>query len=438
MLKNIRFKREAVNFFKRNIVFSGMFIIIYSLFCSTSAFSESQRERYVDEEHGFEILAPSSWFVHKDAGGTPVFTQSSTSQVKFPRIGIIVESLPYEAMTAFDCSESLVKQYIEMAKQAKAIFKLIEPVTEIKVNGMKGAKFMFNMMAQDGSNSVRYIDCKFVRENYIISIIGISYSGNFNQYINEFEDCINSFRSTANGSEDITNLQDLVKTQLDFIPLEKEKWLLLKNDILSAMRANETFETMFILKDKTEPKGAQNEYISMQWLMKFMSPNNFEIDQSNYKTGENDIWRVVDDKIYIKIGVWMGMPTQGDNDALQGMVKARKEIYKILSYQKYIEMIEKEAPSGIMKDAQDKYTVFQFKPQEIEDLFTGNHKEGKFDCEMFVWGSNKDHRIAFVRTVIEGLDADNKAVKQEYEHFFNNYNYPFKLGIPEMGWMKGK
>ena len=48
------------------------------------------------------------------------------------------------------------------------------------------------------------------------------------------------------------------------------------------------------------------------------------------------------------------------------------------------------------------------------------------------------HRIAFVRTVIEGLDADNKAVKQEYEHFFNNYNYPFKLGIPEMGWMKGK
>lgn len=402
------------------------------------ALPENPEGRFVNEEYGFEIMGPRGWFMHLGQGGKQTaayFTKQSEEKFILPVLGVTIDMAPPNIQTALDFTNFVLPGYQGPAKRDQGVFNLIESPHEIEINGLKGSRFIFEMLARN-NKGIKSIDCKFMRGNLIVSLQGMDYPETFNTHLKDFEQAINTFKFTV-PEDDFIELKKLNEIQADFKPIESDvSWEALKKPILENIQAKDSFKSLFILKDETESKLANNDFKGMEWVMMFGSPQSFEITQSDYYSNVGDIWRVVGDEIYMKIGVWMPMPTPVDNPEVNQMIKARREIYKILSFDKYLDLLRKELPTGIMENVQDRYVVIQFKPSQIEDLFTGRPQEGSFKVGILVWVDNKDKTIKFVKTNIEGKDKDGKELKKEHEHYFSNYNFPFKLSKPEMAWMQ--
>jgi|GEM_PF-4847796 len=393
---------------------------------------------YINDELGFEIKAPNGWFLRKDPRGRGMFfTRQATGQTAMPYLGINIDRAPANAQTSLDAAKFFSQQYQSSASKNNATFNFIEPVHEVDVGGSKGARFIFTMLNKDG-RGMKSLDCKFMRDNMVVSLQGMDFPNSFQNNLKDFEEAIGSFKFLV-PEDNFTQLQKLNNEQLNFKPIETALWEALKKQIIEKMGQEHSFQSSFTLKDKTNVKLADKDYKSIEWSMQYVSPQSFEISQSNYYRGEADTWRVVGDKIYFKIGFWQEMPTQFDaadksQAGILGIVKNQKEIYKRLSFVKYLDLMSKGTPSGIMENSQDKYTIIQFKPQQINDLFTDKPKEGSFTQQVLVWVDNKDKAIRFAKTIIEGKDKGGKEVKEEYEHYFDNYNFPFMLGIPKIEW----
>lgn len=399
---------------------------------SSLAAPESLEGYYVNEEYGFRMKGPNGWFMHTDIAGSPqavIFTKEPTEKINFPMFGVTIDIPPEDILSAFEFAKFVLPQYQASAQKHNAVFKLIESPREIEVNGVKGARFIFEQFGQDG-RAMQSTDYKFMKGNIIISLQGMDRPEAFEKNRRDLEESINSFVFLA-PEDDFIELEKLNLVQLNLQPLKAQPWQVLKEQVTGNMQTKSSFKAIFILKDKTEPKLSKNNYRRMTWLMTFVAPQSFEVDQSDYYNGVGDIWRVVGDEVYSKIGGWIPHPADTGNQQINQMLQARKEIYKAFIFEQYLALFNKETPTAILENVLDKYTVIQFKPMQLDDLFTGKPREEKFNNEVLIWVANKDKTIRFAKTRIDGIDTEGKEIKWEYEHYFSNFNFPFQLGKPD-------
>ena len=417
-------------------IFGAVFFILFTLIIP-QALAQDEKELYVNQEYGFEIRAPKGWvkdFSKAKRRGEAMFIKQSVGKDNLPVLGVAIDTARGDIESALDYVKFILPEYQEIALQNQASFKLAETPHEVEINGIKGARFIFESLTKNGGG-FKSIDCKFMKNNLVISLQGVDYPQTFQENLEDFEAMINSFKFI--GEETKTNEPaNFILTGLQFKPIDETIWGLLKNQILESMQHKNTFKSEFTFKDRMKQELSQNDFIKMIWLITFVSPQSFEVTQRAYPSNEGDMWRVVGDKVYINVGAWMPFPEQSENPQISQMLKARQTIYKMLSFEQYIEIIKSKTPSGIAENIQDKYTVIQFIFQEAHDLFTGELRKGTYRAELIIWVDNKDKTVKFVRTIVNGKDA-NKEIKEEYEHSFSDYNGSFDIKEPEMAYIKG-
>jgi hypothetical protein len=413
---------------------------------SAGATPNKEGEFYVNKEYGFEIRGPKGWIRH-EGDGSPlvVFTKyMAGGKTSFPSLAVTIDMAPEDIRTALAFSNYILPKYQEIKGRKVSGFNLSEPPHEIDINGLKGSRFIFSISDPSGSG-IKSLDYKFMRGPFVYSVQGMDYPAEFDKHVKEFEATVNTFKFIA-AADGFIELAPLAQTKVDFSPVESSTYQSLRQQILDNMRAQKTFKAQFILKDRTEPSLAKNDYIGMQEQITFLSPASFEVTSfAYYPGGGGDVWRVVGDEIYIKIGVWVPMPTEADSGAdeknkagFQQMVKIRKEAYKALSFDKYLDVLRENTPMGIAENIQDKYTVINYRVPQAEEIFTREPRAGSFVSEIYLWITSKDKVIRFAKTLVEGKDKDGKEVKEEYYHYFTDYNAAFSLGKPEMTWEEGK
>jgi len=426
---------------KKVILLASLISLIFnfSFALAQTAKQGAQDGLYVSKEYGFSIQGPRGWFkrLGSVAGKSEVvFTKGFEEKVSFPILGVTVDATPQQIKTALDFAKYIVQEYAKAFEARQSTFTIIEPPHEIEINGLKGARFIFEVAAKNGV-TMKNIDCKFMKGELIISVQGMDHSQTFQENLGYFEKAINTFKFIGSG-DNLTELKALSQLQPQFTSFDNKSYESLRQQILNSMQTKSSFKTLFIVEDKTRPGVSAKNAGIMEWSMVFVSPGSFEVYQNNLANGEADIWRVVGDKVYIKIGVWAPFPNNVSDPTFKEIFNARKQLYKTLGFEKYLEMIKKEIPVGIANNVQNNYTVIKYRVNKAEDLYTGKAEKGSFTSEFMVWVDNKDYTIRFVKTDIDGKDEGGKEIKKGYEHYFSSYNSTFKLGKPEMPWMKEK
>lgn len=399
--------------------------------------SESQGELYVNEDIGFEIRGANGWFKYLGPAGSKAKVMFSKypkiENMKFPFVGVTVDVAPQNIDTAVGFANLVLPKYQASLEKTGATFTITEPVHEIEIAGQKGVRFVFEVSDKAGKG-MKSLDCKFMQEGVVVSLQGMDSPQNFSENVNDFEEIISSFKFSL-PEDNFKELEKLNKINPEFKPVEnKEQWDVLKKQVLESIAAKKSFKTLFLLKDMTNQKLTENNYLGMALEMIYLSPQSFEFTNNDYYHKWRDIWRVDGKDLYAKIGVWVPQPDTG-NPEIKKMMQARREAYNALYLDKYSPLIGNNEPIDIAEKIENKYTVLKFKTNQVNDLWTDNNREGIFEAEVFVWLDDEDKCPLFVKTLISGKNKEGGEVREEYKHYFSNFNYLFKLGKPELNYL---
>jgi hypothetical protein len=152
-------------------------------------------ELYTNKEYGFEIRGPKGWFRRAREGGREgeVIFAKQEEGFGLPILGVTTDIAPAQVKTALDFASLVLPSYEEAINRHQGTFKLVEPITEIEANGFKGARFIYEVSGS-GGKAMRSIDCKFIKDNLIVSIQGMAYSEDFETNLKDFKEAINSFK----------------------------------------------------------------------------------------------------------------------------------------------------------------------------------------------------------------------------------------------------
>ncbi len=195
-------------------------LFILSVVSAQVSAQSSLGELYVNEELSFEINGPTGWLKHvssQQGGHKAIFYKTASGEkLKYPLIGITVDTAPEHIQTALDFANLVLPEYRASSERAQAVFNLVEAPHEIKINGMTGARFVYEMTGKDGK-VMKSMDCKFMNGDLVVSIQGIDYPESFESNLSSFEEAINSFKfrekaATSAGSTKTRSLKDILAT----------------------------------------------------------------------------------------------------------------------------------------------------------------------------------------------------------------------------------
>ncbi|MBN1794869.1 MAG: hypothetical protein JW844_07900 [Candidatus Omnitrophica bacterium] len=409
---------------KKKILFTVVVLIFLSILTAIAVFSVSENQ-YINDNYRISITGPSGWKMQEQPSrGTLVsFTKGPST---LPGIAVAVDVLGPEQKTSLDFAQDLIAYYTTTMKAT-----MIEAPKEVQIQGMQGSSFI--LKSPEGPKGAFILKQYLIEKDHkIVSIMYTAFSNAYDRYSHAFEQTVQTFRFLSPRVV-LKEFQACSDSSVAFKSLEQVDYKPLKQECLVSMANRETFEAILIVQDRTKSELEDDDYVIMQSNIQYNSPADFEIYVGDFLHNVGDIWRVVGDDIYVKIGTWVPMPSQTDNPEINKIFTARKQSYQSLSFEKYVQLLRDEEPVGIAQNVQGRYTVLRFQTNDSAYLIDWL-QTNICQSEIIIWIDNKDKTIAFVKTHTTGVDENGKNVDVLLEHLFNAYNVRYRLGIPEMPW----
>ncbi|MFH1398461.1 MAG: hypothetical protein ABIH27_07950 [Candidatus Omnitrophota bacterium] len=155
----------------------------------------AQQGEIFTSPYGFKFQYPTGWH-SQDYKGSPLFTKQAGAGISFPCLALSMDRLPTGMQSAMEFAQLVLPDYQAGAKGNGGVFRIVEPIHEIEVGGIKGARFVYERTSPDGRN-MKSVDCKFLVGNgQILSLQGIDTINGFDQSTSIFGKAISSFKLT--------------------------------------------------------------------------------------------------------------------------------------------------------------------------------------------------------------------------------------------------
>jgi len=358
-----------------------------------------------------------------------IFTRSNTLElnergvVVGPEISIGVDVLPEEV--AVDQQTQWI-----IAVSRKANFQVTEQPKELEVPAGKATRFTLQSPAGNTDFPKTLVHYLLKRDEELVTIVCVAKSAEMAAYMADCETTVKSFHFSP--IDDIVNLRQLDAASLKLVPMPQEHFRELQQQALQAMDTARSFQSVVILRDFDNPQLASFEYTAQEGIMRFLSPESFEVVWSDYPNNTVDQWRVVGDALYIKIGFWMPWAmrsTTKEDPQFKEMLELHKNWYKEWGFQEYVDILRQFSPIGWAPNSP--YTMLQFRLRLAEENgFLRPRQEGSRDALLTMWIADQDHTIRAVKTEYTRPQGTTRTSRQE--HYFTKINFPFVLGQPEI------
>jgi len=167
-------------------------VLLFSCCINVLAESENKtitQEYYKNEQDGFEITGPKGWLKTPAEDANVIFKKEANTTL--PVLVVTTDSAG-DFKTALEYANWVIEEvYKKGFASRQAEMKIIEPAHEIEINGVKGIKFVYEVI---GPVNTKNIDCKFMKDKLIVSVMGMDLSKNYDKNIVAIEKAINSFK----------------------------------------------------------------------------------------------------------------------------------------------------------------------------------------------------------------------------------------------------
>lgn len=155
--------------------------------------TESPARYYVNVEGRFEIRGPKGWLMNVSSDSNPEkVTFTKQSDTTLPILGVVTDYAG-ELPTLLDYTNYSIEDTKRNLAGRQGIMKILESPHEIEVNGTKGMRAVYEISGL-GPVTTKNIDYKFMKGKLVVSVMGVSYSADFDNDLKDFEAAIASFR----------------------------------------------------------------------------------------------------------------------------------------------------------------------------------------------------------------------------------------------------
>ncbi len=165
--------------------------------------AESPENLYVNDKYEFSIVWPKKWIKlreedYKNRIGQKEFAisyqkfEKSQTVMDLPVFGLFIEAPRSSASTALEIAWAVFHQWRHTEKE----WRTVEGPAELEVNGISGARFVWDKPAWDGNKKfwVRIVNIYLVREKYIVHFTLFCRPEEFQDNYQEIEKSLNTFR----------------------------------------------------------------------------------------------------------------------------------------------------------------------------------------------------------------------------------------------------
>ncbi len=169
------------------------------------------RENYINEENGFSIVWPKGW-TKDNEGPNPIGFSIAYRKDKepspvmdLPVLGVTVSAPQGSAGTPLE----MAHQMFGFWKATEKKYNIAEPPSEIKINGLTGAKFLWDKPAWDKFKNqefwVRILNAYFMSEGKLYTINAFFHADQAQQEYPEIDAALKTFRLLPRTQEKITS-----------------------------------------------------------------------------------------------------------------------------------------------------------------------------------------------------------------------------------------
>lgn len=184
----VKKRYEYMTNIKITLTISLLLCFLMTLFC-ISKHAYSQGKTYTNKEYGFTIDGPESWLEQLGPGGPDgIVTFIKKSDAALPKLCVTIDT-PGNIQSVLDYANGIIQSIKAPAKARQATLRILEQPHEVIIRGIKGSKAVYELV---GPANVKYADWKFMKDDLIISIIGGSYSTDFENDLKDFDNTVNS------------------------------------------------------------------------------------------------------------------------------------------------------------------------------------------------------------------------------------------------------
>ncbi|MFH1995503.1 MAG: hypothetical protein ABIJ27_00730 [Candidatus Omnitrophota bacterium] len=149
---------------------------------------------YLNEESGFYITGPVGWVKHLAPpihGVKVLFSTSDSPKRIFPGIAVSIDDLPETDLPFKEFTGSIV------ASQKKSGIAIVEPVKEVRINGIQGVRFTTESKVGEFGYGFRFMHIVLDRGDTAVSIMCVAKTDDFHLYEDDFNRTIASFGSVS-------------------------------------------------------------------------------------------------------------------------------------------------------------------------------------------------------------------------------------------------
>jgi len=147
--------------------------------------------RYSIKDLGMVIVGPIGWLKHLAPpieGVLVLFNTSESPKRIFPGIAVSVDDIGQKGRTIYDFAE---KAFNEQKESGNTV---IEPIKEMIIAGTKGLRFTTQSEPGKEGFSFTFLHCFVQKENKVVSIMCVAKTDEFENYLEDFAQSIESVR----------------------------------------------------------------------------------------------------------------------------------------------------------------------------------------------------------------------------------------------------
>ncbi|MDP8233182.1 MAG: hypothetical protein P9M06_00040, partial [Candidatus Saelkia tenebricola] len=419
------------------------FISIYLLLSMTTSLSAQTIQEdilYINDTFGIKATVPNWPIIMQRLSRLVIFQNPETIEKSksAETFSIIInESANFPGTnSAFQYAESVAN---DMKTRLKNTLEIIKPVKEIKIGDYNAATITYKVLTKNKeTNNEFYIVTTYYLGDNTLSLMYSAEEEVFNKSIQNMTKYLTSFEKLP-PEDTIIELEKFSKKHLKFNSIDNTKYTEIKEAILENMPNIKTYKSCLVIKDRANESLKELDYYDGEIQMTYVDDKNFEIT-TIAGNGATDVWRVAEDNLYIKLGIWMPMnensmesvSPSGNENQFNKLIQGKKNIYKGIRYQIYGELLENETPVGLSNDISD-FTALKFiNPQKLYlNLGLQNTPKKPSSQELILYIHKKDNTLRFVQTNLEGK-INTELIKTEFLQTFTNFNQQYNLGKPFM------
>jgi len=303
----------------------------------------------------------------------------------------------------------------------------------VQVAGTPGFVFTLELYRPDMKKTVRITQTTFQRGQSAIALLVSEMVGMLGNTQREADWMLAGLKSLP-FLEDLTQLQAMGEHPPTFMKPDPKVFLQIKGVVERQFATNPSCKTHAFLREPGNPAGLPPQSLVARARMTMNNALNFEVQTVDFAmggpSGAADLWRVIGGReMWVKLLGWMKPP---DNFFPHEMMSKRLGYSRLLSYQRYLDIIRTAPVGGIATSGLPQGLIaLLFTTNDCYNPFLGKNLPGTWQTVHQIFISPADGMIRIAKSESRGKDPEGKAKEQIFEQYFMLYGISFNLDRPE-------